>query len=277
MTVSVFIQTLNEEDNLPRCLASLGFSDDIVVLDSFSSDRTEEVARAAGARFFQREYEGRAPNQNWAVENIAFKHPWVYYSDADEVVTPELREEILRVVSDETRAEVVYRLRFKNMFMGKWNRRSSMYPTWVPRLFRPECIRWERGANPVAIINGAEGRLEGHFLHYSFNKGMAAWFDKHNKYSQYEAVETLKELRNKTFRWRDLVTGSAATRRQALKKLSFRIPARPLVKFLYMYAFRGGFLDGVAGLHYCILQSVYDYMITIKVKEQRLRESGHAF
>ena len=274
MTVSVFIQTLNEEDNLPRCLEALSFSDDIVVLDSFSSDRTKEIALAAGARFFQRTYDGRAANQNWAVENIVFKHPWVYYSDADEIVTPALRDEILAVVSDKSREDVVYRLRFKNMFMGSWNKRSSMYPTWVPRLFRPEFIRWNRGANPVPIISGKEGLLREHFLHYSFNKGMAAWFDKHNKYSNYEAYETLKELDNGTLRFGDFFSDSAAVRRQALKKLSFRLPARPLAKFFYMYFLRGGFLDGRAGFHYCFLQSVYDYMISIKVKELLIRRSG---
>jgi glycosyltransferase involved in cell wall biosynthesis len=276
MSVSIFIQTLNEEDNLPRCLQSVSFSDDIVVLDSFSSDQTEAIARTAGARFFQRHYDGRAANQNWAVENIPFKYPWIYYSDADEVVTPELRDEILQVVSDLNRKEVVYRLRYKNMFMGGWNRHSSMYPTWVPRLFRPEHIRWERGANPVPIVNGKEGQLQGHFLHYSFNKGMDAWFDKHNKYSRFEAIETMKELRNSTFRWRDLVRGNTASRRQALKKLSFRLPARPIIKFIYMYFFRGGWLDGIAGLHYCILQSVYEYMIVIKVREILIHESGQA-
>jgi glycosyltransferase involved in cell wall biosynthesis len=276
MTVSIFIQTLNEEVNLPVCLKSVSFSDDIVVLDSFSSDQTEEITRSAGARFYQRKYDGRAANQNWAVENIPFKYPWVYYSDADEVVTPDLRDEILRVVSDREREEVVYRLRYKNMFMGHWNKHSSMYPTWVPRLFRPECIRWDRGANPVPIITGKEGLLQGHFLHYSFNKGMAAWFEKHNKYSNFEAYETMKELQNGTLRWKDLLIGSAANRRQALKKLSFRLPARPLAKFMYMYFARGGCLDGVAGLHYCLLQSVYEYMITIKVRELTLRERGGA-
>jgi len=276
MAVSIFIQTLNEEQNLPICLESVSFSDDIVVLDSFSSDQTESIARSAGARFFQRTYDGRASNQNWAVENIEFKYPWVYYTDADEVVTPALRDEILRVISEKNREEVVYRLRFKNMFMGKWNRRSSIYPTWVPRLFRPQFIRWDRGANPVPIINGKEGFLEEHFLHYSFNKGMAAWFEKHNKYSNYEAFETLKELNNKTLRFRDFFSSSVAERRQALKKLSFRVPARPLAKFFYMYFFRGGFLDGRAGFHYCLLQSFYDYMISIKVKELQYRSDGKA-
>src|SRR6185436_5695844 len=85
---SVLILTLNEEDNLPKCLASVSWCDDIVVLDSFSTDRTVEIARAAGARVIQRPFDNWAAHQNWALENIQFKHPWVYYSDADEIVTP---------------------------------------------------------------------------------------------------------------------------------------------------------------------------------------------
>ena len=274
MSVSIFIQTLNEEENLPVCLKSVAFSDDIVVLDSFSTDGTERVARAAGARLFQRAYEGRAANQNWAVENIEFKHLWVYYTDADEVVTDELREEILRLTGDASRPEALFRVRFKNMFMGRFLRYSSLYPTWVPRLFRPDKLRWERGANPVAIVAGPEGKLEGHFLHYSFSKGMADWFAKHNKYSSYEAVETLKELQHRTFRWGDLFAGDPAVRRQALKKLSFRLPGRPFAKFCYMYFLRLGFLDGMPGFHYCVLQSFYEYQIVLKVKEIQRREAG---
>ncbi len=270
MNVSIFIQTLNEEDNLPICLKHLSFSDDIVVLDSFSSDRTEEIARAAGARFYQRKYDGRAANQNWAVQNIKFKHPWVYYSDADEVVPDELRDEILRLTSDLGRPEVLFRLRFKHMFMGRWMRHSGMYPTWVPRLFRPERIRWERPANPIAIVDGPEGKLEHHFLHFSFRRGMNDWFAKHNKYSTYEAGETIKELADPTFAWKDLWNSEPALRRVALKKLSFRMPARAMIKFIYMYILRFGFLDGLPGLHFCLLQSFYEYQIVLKVREQKV-------
>ncbi len=269
MSVSIFIQTLNEEINLPICLKHLSFSDDIVVLDSFSSDRTEEIARDAGARFYQREYDGRAANQNWAMQNIQFRHPWVYHSDADEIVPNDLRDEILSVTANSNRPESLFRMRFKHMFMGRWLRYSGMYPTWVPRLFRPDRIRWERRSNPIAIVDGPEGRLHHHFLHYSFHKGMTDWFDKHNKYSSYEASETIQELTNPTFLWRDLLSKQPAVRRFALKKLSFRTSARPLAKFVFMYLLRMGFLDGSPGFHFCLLQSFYEYQIILKVREIR--------
>jgi len=273
MSISIFIQTLNEEANLPICLKSVAFSDDIVVLDSSSTDRTEDVARAAGARFFQRKYDGRAANQNWAVQNIQFKHPWVYYSDADEVVTPELRDEMLAVVARPP-SEVVFRVRFKNMFMGKWIRRSSLYPTWVPRLFRPEKIRWEREANPVPIVDGETGFLQQHFLHFSFNKGIAAWLEKHNAYSSHEARECLKSLENGKLNLGGLFSANAPGRRRALKELSFRAPWRPLLRFLYMYFLRLGIADGVPGYHYCRLLAIYEYMIVLKMKEIQRRQQG---
>lgn len=274
MTASVFIQTLNEEDNLPRCLASLTWSDDIVILDSISSDRTQEIVKAAGARFYQRKYDGRANNQNWAVENIDFKHAWVWYVDADEVTTPELANEMNSVTSDESRPEVAYFVRRRNMFMGKWLKHGGFYDVWIPRLWRPERIRWKRGANPVAIINGPTGYLRNDFVHYLFSKGLAEWFEKHNRYSSYEAAETVKELDHGSIDWKALMCGDPVGRRIALKHLSFRVPARPVAKFVYSYLLRMGFLDGRAGFTYCALQSVYEYMICCKVKELRRREKG---
>jgi glycosyltransferase involved in cell wall biosynthesis len=274
MSVSIFIQTLNEEDNIVHCLDSLSWSDDIVVLDSHSSDGTEGIAKSHGCRFYQRPYDGRANNQNWAVENIEFKYPWVYYSDADEIMPTELRDEILKVTSDTGSPEVAYRVRFKNMFMDRWIKHSSMYPSWIARLFKPDKIRWEREANPVAIIDGPVGFLQNHFEHYSFNKGFHAWFEKHNKYSNYEARETLKSLHNGDFKPSEVFSRDPTIRRRALKQLSFRMPGRPFAKFTYMYLLRAGFLDGRAGLTYCTLQAIYEYMICCKVKELRRLEKN---
>lgn len=274
MPVSTLILTLNEEGNLPKCLEALSWSDDVVVFDSYSTDATLDVAKAAGARVVQRKFDNWSTHQNWAVENIEFRHPWVYYSDADEVVPAALRDEILGVTADTQRQEVAYRVRFRNMLCGQWIRRSSLYPSWIPRLWRPEKIRWKRQANPIAVIDGPVGFLQNHFEHYSFNKGFHAWFDKHNKYSSHEAIETLKELDHGTVDWSGLMARDPARRRMALKHLSFRLPGRPYAKFLYMYLLRMGFLDGRAGLTYCTLQAIYEYMICCKVKELRRREKG---
>ena len=144
MSISVLIMTLDEEINLPACLAAVSWSDDVVVLDSYSTDRTVEIARAAGARVYQHEYINELSQRRYGLKEIAFKHPWVYLPDADEVTPPELREEMLELVADPDLREAAFRCRFKVFFMGRWLRFSSLYPTWVIRLVRPDRIDFEQ-------------------------------------------------------------------------------------------------------------------------------------
>ena len=124
MSISALILTFNEEENLPSCLESLKWCDDIVVFDSLSTDRTVDIAKSAGARVVQRSFDDEK-NQREASLKIHFKYPWVYNPDADEITPPELHDEIIEVVSDPNRKEVAYRVRFKTMFMGRWIRHSS--------------------------------------------------------------------------------------------------------------------------------------------------------
>lgn len=272
--ISILILTLNEQENLPACLESVKWCDDIVVLDSFSTDKTLSIAKAAGARIVQRKFDNWAAHQNWALENISFKHPWIYYSDADEIVTPELRDELLAIAANPNETNVAFRLRYKNFFMGRWIRHCGIYPAWILRFFRPEKVRWERLVNPVPVVNGPEDRLKGHFEHFSFKKGLNAWFDKHNRYSWHEAEESIKSLAHGQFAWRELLSRDPARRRRALKEFSFRLPCRPMLRFLYMYFLRLGLLDGSAGYHYCRMLAAYEYMIVLKMREILRRNQG---
>ncbi len=274
MSVSILILTLNEAANLPRCLESVSWSDDVVVLDSGSIDGTVEIARSAGARIFERKLDNWAAHLNWAVTSIPFRHPWVYYSDADEVVTPELRDEMLAIAKHHESASVAYRVRYRNFFMGRWIKHCSTYPVWVYRFFRPEKIRWERLVNPVPVIDGPEGRLKNHFLHYSFNKGLSAWFEKHNRYSQQEAEEGCRSQAVGGLRPAHLFSTDGMIRRRALKELSFRLPFRPTLHFCYRYFLRRGFLDGRPGLTFCRMMAIYEYMMVVKMEEIRRRDRG---
>jgi glycosyltransferase involved in cell wall biosynthesis len=273
MPFSIFIQTLNEEDNLPGCLDSVAFADDVVVLDSLSTDRTEAIARERGCRWFARKFDGRGPHQNWAMETIEFKHPWVFYLDADERMTPELRAECERIAGDAQERRVAFYVGRKNFFRGKWIR-HAMPPGAIMRFFRPQKIRFERLANPVPIIDGEHGYLREHFLHYNFSKGLGEWFERHNRYSTYEAKETIKALADRPVKLGNLFSGDSITRRMELKNISFRLPGRPVLKFLYMYFFKLGVLDGGPGLTYCVLQAIYEYQIVLKVRELRRIERG---
>lgn len=284
MPISIFIQTLNEERNLPSCLDSVAWSDDIHVLDSFSTDGTEAICReraSRGVHFHQRKYDGRGPHQNWAMEHIPWKHRWVFYLDADEHMTPELRAEIEAIadawdrgeLSEDKGSPVAYFCGRRNFFRGKWLR-FSMPPGHIMRFFQPPKIRFERLANPVPIIRGPHGYLRHHFLHYNFSKGLAEWLERHNRYSTYEALETMRALRDRPVRLGALFRRDPIARRLELKNLSFRLPFRPALKFLYMYVLKLGLLDGRAGLTYCTLQAIYEYLICLKVAELRRAERG---
>jgi glycosyltransferase involved in cell wall biosynthesis len=266
MSISVLVLTLNEEVNLRRCLETVSWSDDIVVFDSFSSDSTVAIAREFGARVIQRHPENERLQREASLK-VCFKHEWVFNPDADEVPTPELVAEMTEAVKSPGDV-VAFRVRFKNMFMGKWIRHSSLYPTWVVRLFKPEHISLQRTTNLTYVIEGREGRLHNHLIHYSFEKGLHAWFDKHNRYSTHEAYENMRS-RQQPVPLSDLLRRDPVRRRKALKEMSSRMPFRPTLRFLYMYFIRAGFLDGCAGYTYCRLLQVYERLIVYKVAEMR--------
>ncbi len=270
--ISVLILTLNEEVNLPACLESVKWCDDIVVFDSFSTDNTVKIAKLAGARVFQRQFDNERA-QRAASLQVPFKYPWVYNPDADEIPQPELQEEMLRVVAETPQSAVAFRVRFKTMFCGRWIRHSSLYPTWVVRLFQPNHISFERSVNLRYRIDGPEGRLQNHFIHSTFNKGIDAWFAKHNRYSSQEAVECIRYLSVAPLDWTNLFSRLPVLRRRALKELSFRLPCRPVFRFLYMYILRLGFFDGSPGYNYCLLLSTYEQMIVLKMGEIRRNEN----
>jgi glycosyltransferase involved in cell wall biosynthesis len=272
MTISVLVLTLNEETNIGTCLDSVAWCDDIVVLDSLSTDRTRVIAEERGARTVMRAFDNWSAHQNWAVENIEFRNPWVLYLDADERCSDELRDEILtRVAADSP--ESAFRIRRKDFFMGRWLKHAQLYPTWLVRLFRPARIRYERLVNPVASVEGAIGELRGHIFHYPFSQGVSHWIARHNRYSDMEALEANRAC-TRPASAAGLWSGNPNDRRRALKDIFFRLPARPLVKFLYYYAWRRGFLDGRAGFTYATLQSIYEYMITCKSSELQRRRRG---
>src|SRR5262245_46604528 len=132
--VTAMVFTLNEERNLPRCLESLRFCDDVIVIDSFSKDRTEEICRAAGVRFYQHVFEGFGSQRNWAVDHTEPKHDWILILDADERVTDELVLEMDRTLASAPPQIAAYRLSRRFYLWGRWLRHSSLYPTWVVRL-----------------------------------------------------------------------------------------------------------------------------------------------
>ena len=273
--ISVLILTLNEEVNLPGCLESVSWSDDIVVFDSYSTDRTEEIAKDYGARVVQREFDNYAAQRNAALNEVQYKNDWVLMVDADERWQIDIFNKIDRCLQSDKNDNIsIYHFQRKDMFCGKWLKHSLASTTWSGRLVRVGNVSVQREINEEYHTNGKKAYISGvRFVHYPFNKGINWWFERHNRYSSMEAVSLLYEIENK-LHFRKLLTKDPTLRRKYLKQLAYRIPFRPLIVFIYLYFIRLGFLDGWAGFTYCRLRSIYEYMIDLKVKELRRREKG---
>jgi glycosyltransferase involved in cell wall biosynthesis len=276
--ISVLVLTKNEEQDLPGCLASVAWSDDVHVLDSMSTDRTVEVAREHGAQVTARAFDNWAAHQNWALKNVPFRHPWVFYIDADERVTPELREAMQTAVHTPGEA-VAFQVERRDFLMGTWLRHVQVSAFYM-RLFRPEKMRYERLVNPVSIPSGPVGRVRGYLDHFPFSKGVSHWITRHNSYSTFEAQQIIEDLKADREGAAEVSLMAALfekdfhRRRYHQKALFYRLPGRPFAKFLLLYVAKRGFLDGRAGLTYSVLQSVYEYFIVLKTRELRGRASG---
>ena len=268
--VSILILTLNEEINVADCIDSCAWSDDIVVFDSMSSDRTPQVAQKKGARVAQRQFDNYAAQRNAALATVRYKHPWVLMVDADERVTIELAAEIQAAIAGADADVAMFRIRRKDFFLGKWLKRSSGYPTWFGRLVRVGRVRVEREVNEEYIADGRIEYLRSHLHHHPFNNGIAYWFERHNRYSSMEAVAKAN-IRSEPFSMGALFSREPIDRRRALKKMLYRVPLRPLIVFLYLYVVRLGLLDGRAGFHFSRMRAAYEMLIDLKVIEARRR------
>jgi glycosyltransferase involved in cell wall biosynthesis len=265
--ISALILTLDEEINLPRCLASLDGCRDIVVLDSGSVDRTCEIARTAGARVVGRCFDDYAGQRNFGLHEIDYRHEWVLMLDADEVLTSELRAEVTGFVAAPPAAAVAAMVRRRDWFDGRWLQRASGYPTWFPRLFRPDRVHVKRAVNERYVFRGECVKLNGHLLHYPFAKGLSAWVDKHNRYSTAEAALLEQQVRKLAVQ--DVLADDPLRRRSAHKALFYRLPARPVWTFLGLYLLRGGWLDAGSGFRFCLLRAWYEWLIDLKRRELR--------
>ncbi|MEY2504585.1 MAG: hypothetical protein QOJ05_1528 [Verrucomicrobiota bacterium] len=271
--VSVIIPIRNEAANLPRCLACLPWADEIIVVDSQSTDGSIQIAEEAGARVVQFQFNGTWPKKkNWALENLPFRNEWIFILDADEVLPPGAGEEFARAIA-EAGSIVGYWINRRFMFMGKWLR-HAYYPNWNLRLFRHSLGRYEKltgadtrsGDNEVhehVIVQGPTGRLRSEMDHYAF-PSVEVFVEKHNRYSNWEARVSADRL----------LSGSAAQirsrtveRRRRLKQISQRLPLRPFLRFLYVYLWQKGFLDGREGYYFARLHAFYEFLSVAKTYE----------
>lgn len=272
--ISVLILTHNEEKDLPDCLESVSWSDDIHVFDSLSEDRTAEIARSFGANFVPRRFDTYAAQRNAALDTLPFLHEWIFLPDADERPTPDLVSEMQRIVARAPDQIAGFRVRRRDFLNGTWLRHAQMSP-WYIRLVRRGRARYHREVNEILEVDGQVGELASYLDHFPFSKGMEHWLAKHDKYSTMEARIIAMRLGQDHASLRAaLFEKDFHARRVAQKALFYRMPARPLIKWLYLVLARGAFLDGWPGITYANLQATYESWIVKKTKELRAGNSN---
>ncbi|MGB3694612.1 MAG: glycosyltransferase family 2 protein [Spirulinaceae cyanobacterium] len=273
---SIYILTHNEELDIAACIESALLSDDVIVVDSYSSDRTLDIASSYPVRVFQRFFDSHGKQRSWMLNHIPTKYEWAYILEADERMTPELFQECLSAIKNPDR--IGYYVAERVIFMNHWIRNSTQYPRYQLRLLQKGKVWFEDyGHAEREVCQGATGFLKENYPHYTCSKGFSRWLDKHNRYSTDEAKETLNQLRYGKVNWQELFFGNTEVkRRRALKNLSLRLPLRPLIRFFYMYFVLGGCWDGKAGFTWCILQTFYESLILLKVWELQRQEASQA-
>jgi glycosyltransferase involved in cell wall biosynthesis len=273
--VSVIIPVKNEARNLERCLRSVGWASEVFVVDSQSTDGTCEIAAKFRAEVMQFNYAGGWPKKkNWALQTIEFANAWTLLLDADEVLMEGAAAEIADVIRRGD-SIVGYWINRRFMFLGKWLR-HAYYPNWNLRLFKHSLGRFERmvkgesNSGDVEIhehvfVRGRTGRLRTELEHYAFPT-VESFIEKHNRYSNWEAQFAL-EISDKTVAGRP--QHECVNLRRRLKHLSRRLPMRPFLRFLYVYIFQRGFLDGIEGYYFARLHACYEWMSIIKTYERK--------
>lgn len=270
LPLTAIVLTWNEQNNITACLEHLDWAEDIVVLDSFSDDRTIEVARAAcpRVRVFQHAFTDFGQQRNWALDHCMPRHDWILFLDADELATPELVREIEKAIENPGDSVGFY-LTCRNYFLGRWIRRCTFYPSWQLRLLRLGQVRFRKeGHGQREVATGRLEYLRAPYEHHGFSKGVNHWIARHNRYSSDE-IELIGRLRSEPLRLGDLLSTDAVRRRRCLKRLAARAGFRPVLRFFYIYVIRGGFLDGMPGLYFCLLRVAHEIHITVKLAESK--------
>lgn len=275
--VSVIVPVKDDAENLVRCLPALRWADEVFVVDSQSRDDTARVAAENGAKLVQFRFNGSYPKKkNWALDNLPFRNEWVLIVDADEVVVPALAEEIRRrTEADEADG---FFLNMKYFFLGRRIKHCGYAEAWNLRLFKHRLGRYERmpatagssagdnEAHEHVELDGRTRRLVHELDHYAYPT-IRAWVEKHNRYAAWEAEHFERFLREPI----PASIGPGKRFKRRLKKVYLRLPCRPLVRFLYAYLVRLGFLDGFPGFIFCGLLAFYEFLCGANFYEMRLR------
>ena len=275
--LAVIILTYNEAINIAQALDSLvGWADEVFILDSFSTDRTIELANQYDCVVMQNKFQNYAKQRNYALEQLPITSEWVLFMDADEWLPNKLKQEISELIKSNPEENGFY-LSWRLIWMGRWIKRGY-YPTWILRLFRHGKVYCEdRAVNEHLIVEGKTGKLLNDFIHED-RKGVSEWISKHNNYASREAVELFNSRSQEGYQEIDAkLLGTQAQRKRWLRyKVWNNLPPliRPCFYFFYRYILTGGFLEGRQAFIYHFLQALwFPMLIDIKYLEMKLGAS----
>jgi glycosyltransferase involved in cell wall biosynthesis len=276
LPVSIIILAYNEEKNIKFCLESVvGLSDEIFIVDSFSTDGTLQIGKSYTDKIFQHPFSNYGHQRNWAQSNLPIKNEWVLHLDADERLTPELADEIRRKIGNVPTNINGFLIKKKAIFLGRWIRHGGHYPVYHLRLFRKDRGRCEnRKYDQHFICEGNTLKLDSDLIEEN-NVDLTAWTSNHNRWATAEAQE-LAALGSKEGQIKEAFLGSPIERRRWLKNRIFKrspLFVRSFLYFVYRYFLRLGFLDGKEGLIFHFLQGLwFRFLVDAKIYELKRLE-----
>tara|TARA_X000001036_G_scaffold86407_3_gene78455 strand:- start:4748 stop:6019 length:1272 start_codon:yes stop_codon:yes gene_type:complete len=271
--IEVIIPVKDEEINLPHTLASvMEWADKVWVIDSGSTDKTREIAKAAGAHVVEQPWLGYAKQKNWALNNLDVKAEWIYFLDADETILPKLKDELCAIASQRAKevSQSAFNINRYFIFLGKRIRHCGYYPSWNVRFFKKGKAFYEdRDVHEHMVVDGKIGKLKGHMEHYD-RRGLECYLEKHNKYSTLEAKEIIIQPEKTGITIDGKFFGSVQERRRWIKHNIYPwLPAKWFFRFFWMFILRAGFMDGLTGFRFCMLVSTYEIFISLKMIEYK--------
>lgn len=276
--ISVLITTYNEEINIEDCLKSCeGWSGEVIIVDSFSTDSTLEIARQYKAKIVQHQYVSPSDQKNWALDTIPFENEWILILDADERVMTELWTELSDIISKDGAGYTGYNVNRRYFFYGKWIKHSGWYPSWNLRFFKHRMGRYEdRKVHEHIIIDGPVGYCKNDLIHED-RRDFNAWMTKQIQFARTEAEEryNASNRSKKNPFHKTILFGDPIQRKRAIKEnIWMHLPFRSVIRFVYLYFVRLGFLDGAHGFRFCILWAILEYVILTYYWELKSYKEG---
>lgn len=269
--ITVIILTLNEEANISYCLKNVSdWANEIIILDSYSTDSTVSIAESAGAKVYSRKFDNYSRQRNYAINELPITNNWILFLDADEWLTDELKEEISTTLTKTSCDGFLIKRRL--YFLNKWIKYGSYYPSWNLRLFRKGVATINREINEHVEVNGRVGKLKYDMVDENHN-GLSLWLFKHIKYAQLEASQFSTPNDLKTKFWGNPIERKNWIRHNIWNKI---LPPliRPFIYFFYRYFLRLGFLDGRIGLIFHFLQALwYPFLIDVFYVIERMKNN----